>query len=45
MSQERLCDLSILCAENDKLRLIDFDETQCHGKATPYPRGGGPDHS
>ena len=27
MSQERLSDLSILCVENDKLRLIDFDDT------------------
>jgi len=26
MSQERLSDLSILCIENDKLRLIDFDD-------------------
>ena len=26
MSQERLSGLSILCIENDKLRLIDFDE-------------------
>jgi len=25
--QERLADLSILCVENDKLRLIDFDDT------------------
>jgi len=27
MSQERLSDLSILCVKNDKLRLIDFDDT------------------
>ena len=27
MSQERLSDLRILCVENDKLRLIDFDCT------------------
>jgi len=27
MSQERLADLSIVCVENDKLRLIDFDDT------------------
>ena len=27
MSQERLSDLSILGVENDKLRLIDFDDT------------------
>jgi len=27
MWQERLSDLSILCVENDKLRLIDFDYT------------------
>jgi hypothetical protein len=25
MSQERLSGLSILCIENDKLRLLDFD--------------------
>ena len=41
MSQERLCDLSILCVKNDKLRLIDFDDTQCRGKAAPYPPVGG----
>jgi len=27
MSQERLCDLSILCVENVKLQLVDFDDT------------------
>jgi len=27
MSQERLSDLSFLSVENDKLRLIDFDDT------------------
>jgi len=33
MSQERLSDLSILYVENDKVRLIDFDDTIAHFEA------------
>jgi hypothetical protein len=38
MSQERLSGLSILCIENDKLRLFDFDEIIDEIVARKVPR-------